>query len=294
MKIVVVTAEPKANYHFNYFNEQQAKHLVHLVPDLDNIQGSSLVKTVTGLEQLDEVNLLVIEGGDITEWTKTVGFYANSKGIPVVLSEMAYNSSEPASFDIPKLDGISAVSPYGSFNYHGYLDDDVVDIFVTGHPMLDVLPPYSPIEGRILVLSSEHKADGGAGLRDAVRSLEASGYSVEVRVHPRENVSLWNGFRLTDESSLLKDIAKSSVVVGVPGTGFTAALALGVPTIAVEGSAEKGTLPEYRYIFKYVKAKDIKDYVGNIDPVDEKSRHFITGPVGGAGDRLVDFGFLKL
>lgn len=289
MKIVIVTAEPKANYHFNYFTKEQAKHLVHLVPDLDSIQGNSFVKTVTGLENLEEVNLLVMEGGGISEWTKTVGFYANSKGIPVVLSEMAYNSSEHVDFEIPKLEGISAVSPYGSFNYHGYLDDDMVEITVTGHPMLDSLPKYNPIEGRVLILSSEFKADGGVGLKDAIRSLEESGYRVEVRPHPRENEAFWNGFRLTDEPNLLKDVAKSSVVVGVPGTGFTAAVALGVPTIALEGSTDENTLPEYRYIFKYVKPKNILEATSNIEAVDDKSREFITGPVGGAGERLLKF-----
>ena len=293
MKIVVVTAEPKANYHFSYLTEKQSKHLVHLVPDLDGIQGNSFVPVVSGLENLEDVNLLVMEGGGISEWTKTVGFYANSKGIPVVLSEMAYNSSEHVDFEIPKLDGISAVSPYGSFNYHGYLDDDLVDIVVTGHPMLDGLPVWNPIEKRVLILSSETKADGGVGLKDAIRSLEASGYRVEVRLHPREDESFWNGFRLTDEVSLLKDVAKSSVVVGIPGTGFTAAVALGVPTIAVEGSAEDNTLPEYRYIFKYVKSKNILSCIEDIEAIDSKSREFITGPVGGAGDRLVDFWISK-
>lgn len=286
MKIVIVTAEPNANYHFNYFTDKQAKHLTHLVPSLDNIKGNSFVKPVTGLEHLDDANLVVMEGGDITEWTKTVGFMANSKGIPVVLSEMNYNSSSPVEFEVPELSGISATSPYGSFNYHGYLNDDMIDIVVTGHPMLDGLHPWTPVDKRVLVLSS---AVNHSGLKKSIRKLEESGYHVVVRPHPMEDVSFWDGFRLTSEPNLLKDVAHASVLVGVPGTGFTVATALGVPTIAVKESAPKNVLAEYKYLFSYVKASEVSEHVGYAKPLDDKSRSFITGPVGGAGDRLLEF-----
>lgn len=289
MKIVIVTAEPKANYHFHYLNEEQSKGLVHLVPDVEDIKGKSFVPVVTGLDQLEDANLLVIEGGDITEWTKMVGFEANEKGVPVVLSEMAYNSSEPADFEIPFLVGISATSPYGSFNYHSYLNDDMVDVVVTGHPMLDNLPEWEPEFNRVLVLSSESIADHGNSLKASVRALETAGYNVEVRPHPREEAGFWDGFKLTDELALIKDIAKSSVVVGVPGTGFTAAVALGVPTIAIAETAGKKVLPEYKYIFSYVNSKDILEHIDSVPKIDSKARNFITGPVGGAGDRMISF-----
>lgn len=289
MKIVIVTAEPKANYHFHYFTKEQSKHLVHLVPDLNDIKGSSFVPPVTGLDELDDANLLVIEGGDITEWTKTVGFIANDKGVPVVLSELAYNSSEPIDFEVPFMVGISANSPYGSFNYHGYLNDDMVDIFISGHPMMDNLPSWIPKKDRILVLSSERTADNGNSLKESVKLLENAGYNVEVRPHPREAEGFWDGFRLTDEQSLVKDLAKSNIVVGVPGTAFSAAVALGIPVVAVKESTDTNVLPEYKYIFSYVSCKDIAKYVKDIPPIDVKSKYFITGPVGGSGDRIVNF-----
>ena len=289
MKIVVVTAEPKANYHFHYLNEEQAKDLVHLVPDTDDIKGKSFVPVVTGLEQLDDANLLVIEGGDITEWTKMVGFEANDRGIPVVLSEMAYNSSEPAGFEIPFLVGISATSPYGSFNYHSYLNDDMVDVVVTGHPMLDNLPEWTPEFNRVLVLSSESIADHGSSLKASVRSLETAGYNVEVRPHPREAEGFWDGFKLTDELNLIKDLAKSSIVIGVPGTGFTAAVALGIPTIAIAETAGKKVLPEYKYIFPYISSKEIAEKIGSVESMNAKTSNFITGPVGGSGNRMLSF-----
>lgn len=289
MKIVVATAEPKANYHFTYFTSKQAKHLVHLVPDLSDIKGKSFVKPVTGLDNLEGANLVVMEGGDITEWTKTIGFLANDKGIPVVLSEMAYNSSKPAEFEIPKLEGISATSPYGSFNYHGYLKDDMVDIFITGHPMLDNAPAWTPKPKRILLLSSERSADNHHGLKLSIRELEKAGYVVDVRPHPREDVHVWDGFKMTSESNLLKDVASASVLIGVPGTGFAVGAALGVPIIAVKESAPKNVLPEYKYIFSYVKASEVSENVGFVKPLDMKTRSFVTGPVGGAGDRLLKF-----
>lgn len=289
MKIVIVTAEPKANYHFHYFNEKQAKNLVHLVPDTENIKGKSLVPVVTGLDELDDANLLVIEGGDITEWTKAVGFVANDKGIPVVFSELAYNSSEPAEFEIPFFVGISATSPYGSFNYHGYLDDDMVEIVVTGHPMMDDLPSWNPKFKRVLVLSSESIADGGKSLKNSIKALDEAGYSVEVRPHPREADGFWDGYRLTDEVNLIKDLAKSHAVIGVPGTAFAAAVALGVPVVAIEETASNHVLPEYKYIFSYVASKNIVDFIDSVPALDVKAKYFITGPVGGAGDRIVKF-----
>jgi hypothetical protein len=291
-KIVLVTAEPSANYHFASFDEKHARGLVHLIPSVSEVQGDTQVVTTDDMSVISDASLLVICGGNVTEWTRHAGLMANEAGVPVVFSEIAYMHSDDGD-NFPEIEAYSAVSPYGVFNMKGYFDAEDMDITVTGHPFLDNLPKHEPVSKRVLVLSSVFKKDSGVELRKSIKALEAAGYDVVVRAHPRE-IESWAGFKLSTESSLIKDLAQSEAVIGIPGTAFIAAAALGIPTLAIKDSANDKTLPELTYLFKYVKAHEIETAINHIDSLDDVSRTFLTGTVGEVGgknssDRLVEF-----
>jgi len=287
--IFLVTSEPSANYHFKYFDESHSKGLTHLVPSVGDVEQSSLVPVSSHIDDVKSADLLVIAGGSISEWCHHVALIAGRSLVPVVFSELAYVKTEPEEFDYPELAAASSVSNYGDFKLKTYLRDDELPIMVTGHPMFDSMPVWEPVTGRVLVVSAMFKRDAGSDLKDSVRRLEAAGYDVVVRPHPREHDSTWSGFNVSREPDLMKDLAQSSVVVGVPGTAFTAALALGVPVIAVDGSTMDDTLPEYRQVLPYVNANAVVAAVVESMSVPDKIRDFIVGPVGGSADRLVEF-----
>lgn len=288
LKTVIVTAEPKANYHLSYFDKKHAKGLIHLVPDVNDVQGVSLIPVTDKLDVLDNAKLLVLTGGVISEWSNMLGVMANDKNVPVVFSELAYTQETFEDSHIPRLKAISATSSYGAFNLHGYAEH-VEHVEVTGHPMLDALPVRMPEPKRVLVLSSEFQLNDGAALKLSIRSLEKSGWNVEVRIHPREKASDWAGFKLSSVPYLIEDLSRADVVVGVPGTGFAAAAAMHIPTLAVEGSTSDDVLPEYKYLFPYVKPADVAFEIENVEPLNAHAADFITGPVGGASDRIVAF-----
>lgn len=289
MKTVIVTAEAHANYHLGYFGKKNALGLVHLVPEPSRVQGSSFVPVTGDRKVLDDAKLVVITGGVVTPWTASVGFLANSRNIPVVFTELAYTNEVYAADNVPRFSGISAASPYGAFNLHGYLNNDIDAIEITGHPMLDNLPLHQPILRRVLVVSSEFKADTGVALRASVRKLEAAGYFVEVRTHPREDADLWRGFKLSSEPNLLNDLAASEKVIGVTGTAFAAAAAMYIPTIAIEGSTSEDVLPEYKYLFPYVNVDKLIFEIEKARPLNARAAEFITGPVGNAEEKIMAF-----
>jgi hypothetical protein len=292
-KIVLVTAEPSANYHFASFDEKHARGLVHLIPSISEPQGKSNVTTTDDMNVIDDAALVVICGGPVSEWTRHIGILANEAGVPVVFSEIAYLDSTPSTLDMPVIEAYSAVSPYGVFNISGYFNEDDMDVTVTGHPFLDNLPEWKPLPKRVLFLSSVFKKDSGTELRKAARKLEEAGYDVVIRTHPRE-IESWNDFKVSKEPSLIADLARSEIVVGIPGTAFIAAAAMEIPTLAIEGSSSDSTLPELRHLFSYVKANEIEYSVKHIKPLDKVARGFLTGTVGeldgkNSSDRLVDF-----
>lgn len=294
-KIVIATAEPAGNYHFASFDEKHSRGLTHLIPSVGEPQGKSLVPTSDNMDIIGEADLVVLVGGEISEWTRHIGFMANEAEVPVVFSEMAYTTKERAEYILPIIDAYSSISPYGMFNLKGYFNEDDLEVEITGHPFLDNLPTYAPDSKRILIISSVFKADAGVELRKSVKALEAEGYNVVVRPHPREMTDAWKGFQLSDEPNLIRDLARAETMLGVPGTAFIAATALGVPSLAIEGSNADGTLPEFKYLFRYVHASDVVGAVNGIPLLDDKSRKFLTGPVGidedgkNSADRLVEF-----
>lgn len=292
--IVLATAEPTGNYHFASFDENHSKNLLHLVSSVGGIQGSTYVETTDNMEVLHKASLVVLVGGVITEWTRHIGFMANEIGVPVVYSEMAYVNSSPVDFHLPDFIGYSAVSPYGVFNIKGFFNENDIDVEITGHPFLDNLPVYAPHENRILIMSSVFKKDNGYDLRNAIKELEANGYNVTVRTHPRESIENWKGFQIST-LPLIQDLAISQAMVGVPGTAFLAAAALGVPTLALEDSVLDTTLPEFKYLFRYIHARDVVQAIKDVQPVDEDVKRFLVGPIGedingkNSADRLIEF-----
>lgn len=289
MTIVVATAEPYAAYHLQYFSEEQAEHLVHLVPDVNQLQGFSKVTAVDDISVLSDAALIVVTGGLLTDWTRFVGLLGNRLGIPVVFSEFAYTARTVKGEADPVFVGVSVASPYSLMNLKEYVLEGEVQVKITGYPMLDSVPSVERNDKRVLILSSVSQADGGVALKACASRLSEAGFNVVVRPHPREDVSLWDGFELSDVDSIVEDLALSKSVVGVPGTAFAAAAVLRVPIVAVEGSAAADVLPLYRLIFQYVTSLNVFEALNGIEPLSDDMVFFIAGPNGSASSRILSF-----
>lgn len=110
-----------------------------------------------------------------------------------------------------------------------------------------------------------------------------------MRLHPRESKDSWDGFTLSKTRSLIEDLVSSEAVIGVPGTAFATAAAMHIPTAAIEGSTLDTVLPEYKYLFPYLKPSEVAKDIKLVAPLIPAATDFITGPVGGSADRLIDF-----
>ena len=290
---MIVTSEPSAHYHFKFFNPESVKNLTHIVPSVEEV-GVKYFNVSSRVDSVSEADLLVVGGGNVTDWCSHVAYIAERYDVPVVFSEIAY--IKPFSGEqFTNFDAASVASKYGEFKLRTYLNDDVLPVHVVGNPMFDALPSRTPVKGKVLIVSSLFKGDEAYALRESVNILLDEGYDVVVRPHPGEHADRWSGVKISYESDLLKDLSTADVVVGVPGTTFAVAAAMNVPVVAVEGSTSDYTLEEFKHLFPYVAPSDVKNMVvdvleGNKNvTVSDSLKDFIIPPTSGNMDRLVGF-----
>lgn len=291
--IMIVTSEPSAHYHLKYFKGATGRNLTHIVPSVDEVK-EGFINVSAHVDSVADADLLVVAGGNVSDWCSHVAFTAERYDIPVVFSELAYIKP----FTGEQFTGFSAASvasKYGEFKLRTYLNDDDLPVTVTGHPMFDSLPAWSPVKGRVLILSSLFKDDEVFSLRESATILQKDGFDVIVRLHPGESGERWGGFKISHEPDLLQDLMTAEVAVGVPGTVFTVAAGMGVPIIAVEGSTSDYTLEEFKHLFPYVKPTNVKDTVVNVTSgkknmlVSDELKSFIIPPMDGNMPRLLAF-----
>lgn len=291
--IMIVTSEPSAHYHLKYFKGVIGKRLTHIVPSVDEVK-EGFINVSAHVDSVADADLLVVAGGNVSDWCSHAAFTAERYDVPVVFSELAYIKPFTGE-QFTSFTSASVASKYGEFKLRTYLNDDDLPVTVTGHPMFDSLPAWNPVKGRVLILSSLFKDDEVYSLRESATILQKEGFDVVVRLHPGESGERWGGFKISHEPDLLLDLMTAEVAVGVPGTVFTVAAGMGVPIIAVEGSTSDYTLEEFKHLFPYVSTSDVKDVVRGVTSgtktmlMSAELKSFIVPKLDGNMERLLSF-----
>lgn len=298
MDVVVVTAEPRGAYHLaplaSSFKRTHAR-FTHLVPYPEPVQGpvAEAVTVTADYGVLDNCDRLVVTGGKFSAWTEFVARRAVGLGVPVVFSELAYVTTGLVPRTPLFFEQVTALSPNGAECVSRYLQVPRSSVFVSGTPALDGAPEWEPNEREVVLFSTVDAAnrDPSFLLRSSALMLQEEGWSVRVRVHPREDVSYWQGFSIVSEETVPVSAARASVVVGYPGTAMVLALAVGVPVVSVAPTEELRQVLTARQ--RAAIAQHPESVTAVVDAVKCAQRPKpklvapLVGPLGGSGDRIV-------
>jgi hypothetical protein len=148
------------------------------------------------------------------------------------------------------------------------------------------------VAGQILLLSTSdsENRDPSSELRRLGDRLRSEGYSVRVRLHPRENAAPWNGFEIDRSPTAALAAAQSAAVIGYPGSAHPICAALGVPLAALAPTDElaealpashRGVVPTW------VRSAD-EIAIDELVPAEPAAVRLLCGPIGGASERVVD------
>lgn len=299
MNIVIVTAEPLGGYHLEPLHialrsaSALGHQFQHLIPYPEKVQGLAWDHVTADLSVLATADLVVITGGGFTAWTELVARRCQQLGLPFVISELAYGAQRDG-LDYPVAHAVSALSPAGAANLSQYHKFPLEDIVITGTPLLDALPRWEPVLGRVLILSSVDAVtrDPGRLLFELAEHLRRHGADVVVRCHPREDRNPWAGFEIDGSPTAAEAARHASVVVGYPGSAHPIAAALGVPVVAVaptEALRDALPQPQAMVIPTWVHGLDDVAKIGSATPTSTELVIYANGPLGGAADRLIGF-----
>ncbi len=299
MNIVIATAEPLGAYHLETLHTEMRSataighSFCHLIPYPERVQGRSWDDTTAALAVLEDADLVVITGGGYTAWSELVSLRCQQLGVRFVVSELAYGAQADG-LNHPKPFAVSALSPAGAENlarYHGVPVDDIV---VTGTPLLDAMPPWQPVSGRVLVLSSVDAVsrDPERVLMAFAEKLMDQGREIHVRCHPREDRSIWVGYALDESPSAALAARHAELVIGYPGSAHPIVAALGVPVVAVAPTqALRDALPpaQASVIPTWVHSVSDLAKLGAAPPTTRERIEYANGPIGGSATRMVSF-----
>ena len=300
--IIFATAEPFGHYHLHPYAAALGGEAIHLIPYPQNVQGKQALRVTADLGILDVATLLVVTGGTLTSWTEALSWEATRRGIPVVLSETAYPSSEHLGRTPPPFALITASSVHAQTLYAAHLNMPLNQILVLGHPHLDgisSIPAPKPIDSqssaRVLMLSSVDLSPGYmSALTETINILSAAGHQVTVRPHPREPISNWTGYTVSDNpgsAGLHRDLAEADIVVGVPGTAYLTAAAAHRPLVTVldADSPQDNAHATFGYetLSLSVFPEDILDAILAAKPAPQEHLEYFTGPIEGSVARHV-------
>jgi len=308
VSIAVVTAEPHAAYHLRALDPVLPAGVVlrHVVPSCSPRQGSSLIEATDDITVVTQASRLVTVGGGLSAWTANIAQVANQAGVPVTYTQLAVLAAMPAPPVIPVIDHVTAVSVHDAHLLADYFHVSVADVTITGSPLLDEVasqsrrsenaqPGQSGVPRRVLLVGTSGlpERDRDMGLRDVGRHLRATGWQVDVALHPREQSRhLWDEFPHLP-GPVLPAASTYDVVVMYPGT-LTPLIAGLVPTVVYSPTAAteqelpravRSAMPRWVRSRTEVFAA-IRDF-HTTPPIPHHCEQF-TGPVGGAARRVVD------
>lgn len=298
MRVVIVTSEPRGAYHLSKLVVPEGlRHwaVCHLVPYREPLQGHHDLEVSSSLRRIDESDLLIVTGGDLSAWSHCVATYANSRGVPVFYSQV--------SLGVPSLE-CSSVSFVGSsfmslLHLESAPDHVVFDhSVITGNLHLDSAASRekktdsaASKSALLLSTSDSQERDPALELRSLATALTKNGWRVVVRPHPREDVSVWTGFEIDCDTPFASQVAESSAVAGYPGSMMPLVGALGVPSVVLAPSMSlSSTLSNgaensvSARVSSFTEALDLLE--SGLEVADEAACLRVCGPVGGASSRL--------
>ncbi|XVX20393.1 hypothetical protein ACQP1U_00515 [Actinomycetota bacterium] len=296
LRVLVATNEPWGTYHIKALLDEAAAarrwEIALVVPDRSQLKPGDPVPAVTLAEAAAwGADLLVVNGA--TAWPTQV--VQTLTGLPVVASSLAYLRpvEEPGAAIIrPRLVAMTAGSSEEAKVFAAHFGVDPSRVQVVGNPALDDLPPYTPVAGTALIVTSVTKssvtggsAPGAQLLLDSAAALAAAGWHIRVGLHPREDASLWSAYEIATEGTLLAS-AKAEVAIGIPGSVFPSIAAVGCPLVGVVDPAL--TVPAY-ILSLCAQARTVPEVLAAagaqwLPPASVLKAS--VGPVGGSGDRL--------
>lgn len=295
MLIAIATDAPRGAYHLAPLADalgESSSRFVHIVPFAEPVQGTSHIEVSACFTVIEKCDRAVITGGALSAWTEIVCRYAASLGKPVIFTELAFvHGAGPVTPRIP-INLATALSVDGADSVSTYLR--IPEVVVTGTPALDGLPPWRPVAKRVLLLSTNDmtQEDPALELLTAGTVLRQHGWDVQVRTHPREDRTPWNGFSVVEGETPAESAASAQVVVCYPGSTSVVSAAIGVPVIALSPNTRFASVFSKRQAAAMSaharSAVEVLDIINSVTGPDPLLVAAVVGPIGGASRRIVN------
>ena len=294
MRLVVATSEPLGAYHLTPLSVDLYSadhHFIHLVPYAEPLQGSHGFEVTSDLEEALSADLLVITGGDLSAWTKSLALLANSQEVPVFYSQLALGTVSSRHSDV-LFSGATFMSELGMERSPAFLKNCVNT--VTGNPQLDKGGRSVPARKSVLLLSTSDSSDRDPEqhLLKLGRALLDAGWTVTVRPHPRERTDTWIEFKTDSNSSFVTQAVSHAVVVGYPGSLLPLSGALKRPTLSLSPTEEFREILDTEWL-KSVSgqvlssSEAINALLDGLAPPSELDCARCCGPIGSSALRVV-------
>lgn len=227
-EVVIATQEPYGTYHLECL-KNIIPRMIHLQPGEAREGNGVAVSNDPSI--IDSAALLIITGGLLSDECAKAAQRARRAGVKVVFLELAYpqHSLNKPSFT-PDL--VIATTDGGYAVYKDYFGS-MAPIIQQVHPALRGLPLRVATAKPSLLIGSTVSAETPDGVRILLETAKTlsfySEFNVRVRLHPREDPSLWNGLNLTSGTTLAEDLSVSLAFLSYQTTAFLTANAMKVP-----------------------------------------------------------------
>lgn len=293
--ITIITSEPRGAYHLMPLYEEMSKRdsvFTHLVPYPENLQGQAWRNVSSSLSSIDQCDTLILAGGGFTAWSESILTYATRIGKRIYLSELAYGSFTNYRSDI-KFDKVSALNHESKVKFCEKQSFNTDNVIVTGSPQAVVGKEIA--EGYILLLSTSDMSqrDPDQNLIEVANYLSNNDIYYKVRLHPREEVSTWDGLKVSKKPLLSDDLKGAKLVVAYPGTPTLNAVASNIPLLnLIPNDSFSGILdPSYNSIMLNWAStgQEAIDKINNIALPDMREVTNLLGSNENAAKKIVDF-----
>lgn len=293
MRVLFATNEPWGTYHTEPLvpaATAAGMELAQWCPSLEHVPAWPRVQVVTNLDTFDQADLVAVNG-IASQHTLQAVHHAPERDIPIAFVELAFLTPIPPlkSFAWSVAISSSQASAAVVAVCAGVAFDDVR---VLGWPGLGTLPDYQPVPRHLAALTSVSqgsKTGGGASdandlLYEALCLVEQD-WDITVRTHPREAMRRWTRWKIDQGKSPASLIATAAAVIAPVGTATMYTAALGVPCLGIHQSGSPDYLVDTCHLITTSTRSQtlLADLIAPEPATCEK----VTGPVGGAAERII-------
>lgn len=314
MKIVLATAEPFGGYHLEpmdrLISEDSLNSYSYLIPYNSPIQGNGLrgVKVTSDFRELYDASRLIITGGAYSAWTQSVAQNAETYGIPILHTELAYISDiKSTTFLRPTPNKIGVMSDASAELAMSFFKVSRDMVSVVGSPQLDIAfsarrerqKLYPSAQSKVLIVSSVGLPEISVRhLVAAAKLLAEAGCFISVRTHPREDTSPWvdAGLTLSDRSRSVKSILEETdFAIASTGSFNPMLYTAGIPTVSILQSNHVSAPSAYLSLTAVSEdGKDISSPQLWLEAVskigtEQQTAEYLFGTLGGSALRVLDF-----